>query len=339
MNECGQYCVDVSTSGVAGGRSVPRSRFVPRWIREFLFVVVIYAAYEASRGLHQGAASVATRNGWSILRWEQAWDLAPEHLLSQALIHVTPLAVAAAYFYSTMHYVITPVVLLWLYRRRSDRYRPARTTLAISTIIGLVGFYVLPTAPPRLLTGSGIPDTLFDVRNWGWWGSEGSIPRGFDAVANQFAAMPSMHVGWALWCGVLVFGHASRRWVRWTGAAYPVLTALVVLSTGNHYFVDAVAGAAVMATGVALTSLLSWAKGQLAVARTPVEVARAVPGRALKADGAGAGAGAWLLSAAHFGVLAPTSLTLTRHRIPAVDESVIVEEQIDARPTADCVRG
>lgn len=321
---------------MASGRNVPRSRFVPRWLREFLFVVVIYAGYEASRGLHQGAASVATRNGWGILRWEQAWGLAPEHLLSQSLIHVPPLAVAAAYFYSTMHYVITPVVLLWLYRCHSDRYRPARTTLAISTIIGLVGFYVLPTAPPRLLAGSGIPDTLFDVRNWGWWGSEGSIPRGFDAVANQFAAMPSMHVGWALWCGVLVFRHASRPWVRWTGAAYPVLTTLVVLSTGNHYLVDAVAGAVVMATGVALTSRLSWVKDHFARARGAVEVARPVPARALKADAAGA----WLLSAAHFGVLAPTALTpsLMQHRVPAGDESAVPDEQIEARPTADCVR-
>ena len=225
---------------------------VPRWLREVVLVGAVYGAYELSRGLRNGATQIATRNGHDILHWEQSLDLAPEKLFTHALISVTPLAVAAAYFYSTMHYVITPLVLVWMYRSHAAHYRTARTALAFSTILGLVVFYIVPTAPPRLLAGAGIPDALFDVRNWGWWGGEGSVPRGLGGLTNQFAAMPSLHVGWALWCGFLLARYASRTWVRALGVLYPLVTTFVVLATGNHYLLDAVAGAAVMVVGAGL---------------------------------------------------------------------------------------
>lgn len=227
-------------------------RRLPRWLREVLLVGVVYGAYELSRGLQHGAVSIATRNGRDILKWEHSLDLAPEKLLTHALVGVTPLCVAAAYFYSTMHYVITPIVLVWMYRCHSQQYRTARTALAFSTLLGLVVFYLVPTAPPRLLAGAGIPDALFDVRNWGWWGGEGSVPRGLGGLTNQFAAMPSLHVGWSLWCGFLLARYASRSWVKALGVLYPIVTTVVVLATGNHYLLDAVAGAAVMAVGAGL---------------------------------------------------------------------------------------
>ena len=225
---------------------------VPRWLREVVLVGVIYGAYELSRGLRNGAVHTATRNGRDILHWERSVDLSPEKLFTHALISVTPLCVAAAYFYSTMHYIITPVVLVWMYRCHAKQYRAARTALAFGTVLGLVVFYLVPTAPPRLLPGAGIPDALFDVRNWGWWGGDGSVPRGLGGLTNQFAAMPSLHVGWALWCGFLLARYATRWWVRALGVLYPVVTTFVVLSTGNHYLLDAVAGAGVMALGAGL---------------------------------------------------------------------------------------
>ena len=223
---------------------------MPTWVRELLLVAVLYGGYEASRGIDPGSAAVAVRNGMRFLHWEGALHLDPEHALTSGLIRVTPLAVAAAYIYSTLHYVITPVVLVWLFHRHRDVYARARTSLAIGTLVGLLGFVFVPTAPPRLLPGGGIPDALFDERHWGWWGGDASVPsflpKGF---ANQFAAMPSLHVGWALWCGVLIWRHAARGWVRWLGALYPVVIALVVLSTGNHYLLDVVGGVVAMAVG------------------------------------------------------------------------------------------
>lgn len=226
------------------------------WWRELILVAALYTAYEFTRGLHHGGLDQALTNGRFILHWEQVTHLDPEDSLNQALSHMTWLAVIASYFYSTMHYLVTPAVLIWMYRRHSEHYRFARTTLAIATISGLVGFYLLPTAPPRLLSGSGSQDTLERVSNWGWWSGDGSVPRGLGGLSNQFAAMPSLHVGWATWSGVLIAVYARRRWVRVLGALYPVATSLVVMATGNHYLLDVFAGAAVMGSAALATRAL-----------------------------------------------------------------------------------
>ena len=89
------------------------------------------------------------------------------------------------------------------------------------------------------------------MHRFGWWGSGGTAPHGLGSFVNEYAAMPSLHVGWALWCGVQVYSHARHRIVRAVGVAYPVLTAVVVMATGNHYLLDAFAGVAV--------AVLSWA--------------------------------------------------------------------------------
>jgi hypothetical protein len=295
-----------------GGGPGPRVRRTPRWLREIGLIAVIYLGYEASRGLQNGQFSVATTNGWHFLRLEQAWHIAPEHVLTSALTHLTPLAVAASYFYSTMHYIVTPIVLVWLYRRHSDRYRFARTALAISTIIGLIGYYAVPTAPPRLLTGAHVPDILSDVQEYGWWGGDGSVPSGLGGLSNQFAAMPSMHVGWALWCGVLIYRYASRAWVRWLGVAYPVVTTVVVLSTGNHYLLDAFAGAAVMGVGTAITASLSRA-GR----RSWLPALRTEAGAVYLAEPITPSPRAWPLLMPFFGAFSPSVYSLFRSSEPA----------------------
>lgn len=247
----------VATSVARTQEKAAAPRRVPKWLSEVLLVGLIYLAYEASRGLDTGSAARAVHNGFRFLTWESDVHMDPEHVLTQALIRVAPLAVAAAYLYSTMHYVITPIVLVWMYRAHPRDYVAARTSLALGTVIGLIGFVVVPTAPPLLLPGAGIPDALYDFRQRGWWGGEGSVPsivpKGF---TNQFAAMPSLHVGWALWCGVLLWRHASHTWVRWLGALYPVVIALVVLSTGNHHLLDVLGGVLAMALGVGATRAL-----------------------------------------------------------------------------------
>lgn len=225
---------------------------LPAWVREFVFIAVLYTAYELTRGVGQGGLHIAMRNGRDILKWEHDWHLSPEHVLTHAILHLTVVAVVASYFYSTMHYLITPIVLIWMYRCHRADYGHARTVLAFSTIIGLIGFYFIPTAPPRLLPHGGVLDVLLHVQQYGWWGGEGSVPKGLGSLSNQFAAMPSMHVGWALWCGVLIFKFAPRAWLRWLGLAYPMLTSIVVIATGNHYLLDAVAGVVVIALGYVL---------------------------------------------------------------------------------------
>jgi PAP2 superfamily len=219
------------------------SRTRGRWWREVLLIGILYGAYELSRGLGDIDVHVAFANGREILHLERLWHLSPERVLNEGLEHVTWLAVVASYFYSVMHYLVTPTVLIWMYRSHREHYGRARTALAISTVLGLLGYSLLPTAPPRMLTHSGLQDVLADTAGYGWWGADGSVPRGLGALTNQFAAMPSLHVGWAIWCGVLIAVYARRAWVKTLGILYPITTTVVVMATGNHYLLDAVAGA------------------------------------------------------------------------------------------------
>jgi hypothetical protein len=235
---------------------LPSLRRGTTWWREILLIGILYGAYELSRGLGDVNVDSALANGRSILHLERVWHLDPERVLNGALAHATWIAVAASYFYSVMHYIVTPTVLVWMYRRHRENYGVARTALAISTAVGLVGYLLLPTAPPRMLDHTGLHDTLADTQAYGWWGGEGSVPRGLGSLTNQFAAMPSLHVGWAIWCGVLIATYAEHRWVKALGIAYPIATTVVVMATGNHYFLDAIAGGITMATGALLAAAL-----------------------------------------------------------------------------------
>jgi hypothetical protein len=163
--------------------------------------------------------------------------------------------VPADFAYASLHYVITPSVLVWLWLRRPSQYRMARTWLMLSTLVGLVGFTLLPTAPPRLLPGAhSFIDTMAQYGSWGWWGTgtDASAPHGFGGLTNQYAAMPSLHVGWSLWCGINLFRYGRHRVVRALGLLYPMVTVLVVMGTGNHYLLDAAAGVATMGLGFLL---------------------------------------------------------------------------------------
>ncbi|MEW2547213.1 phosphatase PAP2 family protein [Streptomyces sp. NPDC047002] len=235
-----------------------------RWWIEILLLAVVYAAYSAGRLLVRGDISGAVHHGLAILHIEQHLRIDPERLLNHVFTRTAVLGVPADFVYASLHYVVTPAVLLWLYRRRPAHYRRARTWLMLSTMLGLIGFTLVPTAPPRLLgTGYGFVDTMAHYSSYGWWGGQASAPRGLGGITNQYAAMPSLHVGWALWCGAVLWRHAKTPAVRWLGAAYPVVITLVVVGTANHYLLDAVAGVFVMAVGALLTDPLRTAFARL----------------------------------------------------------------------------
>ncbi|MFD8970369.1 phosphatase PAP2 family protein [Streptomyces sp. NPDC059568] len=254
----------------------------PRWWAELTLVVLIYAAYSAGRLLARDDGSEAVEHGLAILRFEKALFLNAEHPLNRLFTATPALAIPADFVYASLHYLVTPAVLIWLFRRRSALYRTARTWLTLSTLLSLVGFTLLPTCPPRLLHAShGFVDTMAQYSEYGWWGDEASAPRGLGEMTNQFAAMPSLHVGWALWCGVLLWRHARTPLVRWLGALYPVVITVVVMGTANHYFLDAVAGAVVMAVGALLTGPAIRAADRIRTALTarfgPAPTATALP--------------------------------------------------------------
>ncbi|MEU8529182.1 MULTISPECIES: phosphatase PAP2 family protein [Streptomyces] len=227
----------------------------PRWWTELLLIVVVYAAYSGGRLLARGDVTAAVDHGLAILRIEKLLYLNAEHPLNRLFTATPEIGIPADFAYATLHYLVTPAVLIWLFRRRPAHYRAARTWLMTSTLLGLVGFTLLPTCPPRLLDAShGFVDTMAQFSAYGWWGGEASAPRGLGGLTNQYAAMPSLHVGWALWCGVMLWRYGRTPLLKVLGVAYPLLTVIVVMGTANHYFLDAVAGAAVMGLGLLLAA-------------------------------------------------------------------------------------
>ncbi|MFJ7331042.1 phosphatase PAP2 family protein [Streptomyces cyaneofuscatus] len=258
--------------------ALPATGHRPRWWTELPLIAVVYGLYSVGRLLVRGDVSMAVDNGLAILRFEQALHLNAEHPLNRLFTSTPSLGIPADFAYASLHYLVTPAVLIWMFRRRSAAYRAARVWLMNSTLLGLIGFTLVPTCPPRLLDAShGFVDTMAQYSAYGWWGAGASAPRGLSGMTNQYAAMPSLHVGWSLWCGILLWRHARHPLLRAAGIAYPLLTTVIVMGTANHYFLDAVAGAAVMGLGALLTRpvmrLADRVKGRLGTAFTTVRTA------------------------------------------------------------------
>jgi hypothetical protein len=244
-------------SGAASSGAIRRRTSPVRWTGELGLLALLYAGYLAARavmGVHIGEA---VERGQQILDLEAIANLDVERPLNTLVAAVPALGLLFAYLYATLHYVVTPTVLVWIAVRRQDGYRQARNALLAATAIGLIGYWLLPTAPPRLL-GTGFTDTMAAFSGMGWWGEAASAPRGMEAISNQYAALPSLHVGWAVWVALTLSRHARnpllRRWV-W---AYPALMTVVVMATANHYLVDALAG-------IACACLGNWFAGRIPV--------------------------------------------------------------------------
>lgn len=274
-----------------GTGATPETRL--RWWTELPLIVLVYACYSAGRLLVRGDVSDAVDHGLALLHIEETLFLNAEHPLNRVFTSEPWIGVPADFWYASLHYVVTPAVLIWLFRSRAVRYRAARTWLMTSTFIGLIGFTLLPTCPPRLLDAShGFVDTMAQYSSYGWWGAEASAPRGLGGMTNQYAAMPSLHVGWALWCGVMLWRHGGTRTAKVAGVVYPLVTTIVVMGTANHYFLDAVAGAAVMGAGLLLTPFVLRTADR---ARTRL-VARFAPARSTSTPRAPEGAGSPIVS-------------------------------------------
>jgi hypothetical protein len=214
------------------------------WWCEILLLAALYGIYSLVRNGVGDVTAIAYRNAFAILRFEDAWDLAWERGLNDWVQGSATLAAAVALHYATLHFLVTPAVLIWLYRRRRDQYRVVSATLMATTAVALLGFYLMPTAPPRMLATESFVDVMSQTAGWGWWPASGAPAS--DAISNQFAAMPSLHCAWALWCGAVLFVMVRRTWVRVVGVLYPLSTFFVVMGSGNHFLLDVVAGSGLL---------------------------------------------------------------------------------------------
>ncbi|GFH34968.1 PAP2 family protein [Streptomyces pacificus] len=227
-------------------RSVRRPRI---WF-EILLIAVSYWTYSLVRNAVPEQKAQALRNADWIWETEQALGIAVEQTVNHAANSVTWLIVTMNYYYATLHFLVTIGILVWLYRGHPGRYAPARLVLFATTGVALVGYYLYPLAPPRLMNGQDFIDTVLVHHTWGSMAS-GDLKH----MSNQYAAMPSMHIGWSLWCGLTVFALATAPWARILGLLYPTLTLVVIVATANHFWLDAVGGLLCLGFGYGLSSV------------------------------------------------------------------------------------
>lgn len=236
-----------------------------RGVREIALLAGLWIAYSASRYIADDDLAAARSRAGDILHVERYLHLDIEAWLNHALTPITEIAVPMSFWYASLHYVVTPAVLVFLFIRHRDDYPRARNALVIGSAIGLVCYMLIPTAPPRLMTGGHYLDALARTADFGWWTNHASAPAGLGQMTNELAAMPSLHVGWTVWVAWAIWRHTNIVG-RTLACLYVVGTTTVVIATGNHWLLDAVAGAAVVGLGIIVSGRLG--------AHRPVDVAR-----------------------------------------------------------------
>lgn len=218
------------------------------WWQELLVVGGFYFLYEWVASVTSGSRTQAMRDAGLEVKVERGMHIFNERAFQQGFLPQTWLIKTSDVFYTTVHFVLPVVVLVWLYTKAPNRYARWRNTFAWMTLISLGIFVLFPVAPPRLLPASfGFVDTLAKVGGGGPF--ESYLMK---SAGDAYAAMPSLHFAWAAWCALALAPIVRNRLVKTLLWADPAITAFVVIVTANHYYLDLVAGGAVLAAGIAL---------------------------------------------------------------------------------------
>ena len=230
-----------------------------RWWRELLTIAIFYELYSLARNT-QGSGSTspshAFRNARVVIKLERAIGMYHEESVQRLFLEARWVLKALNIYYGTAHFVVTAGVLMWLFVLHPDRYARWRWTLASTTLLALIGFLAFPLMPPRLITSAygvgSFEDTLRTIGGL-WNFEEGTIAK----LSNQYAAMPSLHFGWSLWCCLALWPRLKHAWTRLLAAAHPFITLVAIVATANHYWLDAAAGAVTLFAGWLLGGVLA----------------------------------------------------------------------------------
>jgi hypothetical protein len=219
---------------------------------EVLWLVFLVWIYDWLQDLAPLRRTLAFANAHDVLSFETRFGIDPERVLDHWLAHQHVLAFLASNFYSNAIFAVTFGFAAYLWWCRPDLYRPLRNDLVLANLIGFAVFWVFPVAPPRMMPG--FIDVVVKAGGLGAW--HDTLIR----HADQFAAMPSMHLGYAVWCSLVAWRVARHGPSKWAalgfGIAYPLLTSFVVIGTGNHYLLDVLAGTATVVVAVVVIEVL-----------------------------------------------------------------------------------
>jgi hypothetical protein len=232
----------------------------PTWWIQVLIIVGFAVAYDEVRSLHGDVVATAEQHGRDILHLDKVLHLNWAEPMNHWLVHHEWVGNALSGYYVVMHLGMTALmlVILWIY---GARYRYHRNVLLLLSLVGLGIYWLYPTAPPRLID-AGFHDTVASTLPFAYTVETAS--------ANLYAAVPSLHMAWAVWVTVTAFALTTRWWLRALAALHSVVTTATVLATGNHYTIDLIAGAALTAAGyLSYELVLRLAGRRSAVASTP----------------------------------------------------------------------
>jgi hypothetical protein len=234
---------------VAAASRVPRVRRTwrgwPLWggvAQEAGLLFGLYALWQYAGSFSvMSPAGAVPRARW-LWHAERVLHLPSETAVQRPFLAHPLLIQAFNLYYDVLHFPLLGACLIWLYARHRADYPRVRTTVAVFTGVSLL-IQFIPVAPPRLLPSTGLVDTALKYGQsvYAWHG-------GFDA--DELSAMPSVHVGWALIVALAVITVSRSRW-RWLAAGYPLLTLLVVVVTANHFWLDGIVAAVLVAAIVA----------------------------------------------------------------------------------------
>jgi membrane-associated phospholipid phosphatase len=231
----------------AAGRRLPRG-----WVHlglQFAIWIGFYFAYQLARGVaDHGGAAAAFANGRWIIDVQRDLHSMVELTLQRAVESSSLLIQATSYTYWLSQFAVIGVALLWIYFRAHPRFYRFRDTLIAANLMGLVGYVLLPTAPPRMFPEAGFHDTL---------ASHAAVDHSSSVVAfasNPYAAMPSLHSADALIVGVTMALVVRHWWAKALWLAWPLWVWFSVMATGNHFWLDIAAGVAVAAAAALLVS-------------------------------------------------------------------------------------
>lgn len=204
-----------------------------RHVREWGLIAAVAAGYSFLRWVVTPATPVrAVANAVDVVALERSLGLFVEQALQAPVLAHDWLVWSLNGYYILLHLPPIFAVLVYTYRVRPDKWPFVRDLMIGFTVAGLFIHAFFPLAPPWFMDGLGIQDTFADYR---------TDPLSQTSAGNPFAAMPSMHFGWALGAGVLFAVLGRSWWLRAFGVAHPVIMGVAIVVTGNHYVLDAVA--------------------------------------------------------------------------------------------------
>jgi hypothetical protein len=211
---------------------------------QLLLFFVVDIAYELSRGLADSDVDGAFAHARDVVSFERALGIFNELSVQAFALHHDLVLRVANLTYFHAHFFVSTAFLFWMYLRRNRHYYFIRNMVFVADAIAIAGYILYPTAPPRMLSQLGFVDTLART-------SLNHNSAAIQALANPYAAIPSVHTCYSLIIGITCFFLVRTRVLRASWLLYPALIVFSIVATANHFWLDAVAGAIVAVMAVA----------------------------------------------------------------------------------------